>query len=335
MILLAALKRLGMALATLAGVAIVVFILLRVVPGDPIAMMISPGASPADIAALRAHYGLDGGLLSQFGVWAGSALHGDFGVSISLHRDVMHVLAERLPATLELATAALEFALLVGGGAAIAGAMARGGRLEALIDALNGLLLAVPDFVWALALALVFGVALPILPLTGRVNPSLDTGMATPFYFAESLLRLRFDVLADESRHLVMPVLALGLPLAAVIARVLKGALNEAMAQDYILLARLKGMSPLRLVVQEALRNAVGPTLALTGVQFTFLIGGTVIVERIFSYPGIGNLAIEAVINRDLPLIQGLVLVFAVIFIAVNIAVDLLVALFNPKLRHV
>ena len=120
-----------------------------------------------------------------------------------------------------------------------------------------------------------------------------------------------------------MPTLALGLPLAAVIARVLKGALNEAMAQDYVLLARLKGMSELRLVLQEALRNAVGPTLALTGVQFTFLIGGTVIIERIFAYPGIGNMAIEAVINRDLPLIQGLVLVFAVIFILINIAVDL------------
>ena len=106
------------------------------------------------------------------------------------------------------------------------------------------------------------------------------------------------------------------------------------MAQDYILLAKLKGMSKLRLVLQEALRNAVGPTLALTGVQFTFLIGGTVIVERIFAYPGIGNMAIDAVINRDLPLIQGLVLIFAVIFIAVNVAVDLLVALFNPKLRH-
>jgi ABC-type dipeptide/oligopeptide/nickel transport system permease component len=141
-------------------------------------------------------------------------------------------------------------------------------------------------------------------------------------------------VFFDLLKHLALPTLALGLPLAAVIARVLKGALNEAMAQDYVLLARLKGMSELRLVLQEALRNAIGPTLALTGVQFTFLIGGTVIIERIFAYPGIGNMAIEAVINRDLPLIQGLVLVFAVIFILINIAVDLLVALFNPKLRH-
>ncbi len=133
---------------------------------------------------------------------------------------------------------------------------------------------------------------------------------------------------------MVMPVLALGLPLAAIIARVLKAALSEAMVQDYILLAKLKGMSDLRLVLQEALRNAVGPTIALTGVQFTFLIGGTVIVERIFAYPGIGNMAIDAVINRDLPLIQGLVLVFGALFILVNLAVDLLVAAFNPRLAH-
>jgi ABC-type dipeptide/oligopeptide/nickel transport system permease component len=334
MIALAVLRRILVGLGTLAGVAIVVFVLLRVVPGDPIAMMISPGASEADVAALRAHYGLDGGLLSQFLVWARYALRGDFGVSISLHRDVMTLLGERLPATLELAIAALEFAVIVGGLVAIVGVMARRTWLESVIDAVNGLLLAIPDFVWALALVLTLGVLAPVLPLTGRVDPSVAVGMATPFYFAESLLRLRFDVFLDLLKHLAMPVLALGLPLAAVIARVLKGGLNEAMAQDYALLARLKGMSDLRVIVQEALRNAVGPTLALTGVQFTFLIGGTVIVERIFAYPGIGNMAIEAVINRDLPLIQGLVIVFAVIFISVNIAVDLLVALLNPRLRH-
>jgi ABC-type dipeptide/oligopeptide/nickel transport system permease component len=334
MIALAVLRRLLVALATLAGVAIVVFVLLRVVPGDPVAMMISPGASAADIAALRAHYGLDGSLLSQFVVWLRYALRGDFGTSISLHRDVLSLLGERLPATLELATAALEFAVIVGGAVAIVGAMAGRTWLESVIDAADGLLLAIPDFVWALALVLAFGVVWPLLPLTGRVDPSVGAGMSTPFYFAESLFRLRFDVFFDLLKHLAMPTLALGLPLAAVIARVLKGALNEAMAQDYVLLARLKGMSEFRLVMQEALRNAIGPTLALTGVQFTFLIGGTVIIERIFAYPGIGNMAIEAVINRDLPLIQGLVLVFAVIFILINIAVDLLVALFHPKLRY-
>ena len=194
MIALAVLRRLLLALATLAGVAVVVFVLLRVVPGDPVAMMISPGASEADVAALRAHYGLDGSLLSQFVVWVRYALRGDFGVSISLHRDVLALLRERLPATLELAIAALEFAVILGGAVAIVGAMARRTWLESFIDAVNGLLLAIPDFVWALALVLVFGVVWPLLPLTGRVNPSVAAGMTTPFYFAESLLMLRFVV---------------------------------------------------------------------------------------------------------------------------------------------
>ncbi|MFJ6323882.1 MULTISPECIES: ABC transporter permease [unclassified Rhizobium] len=331
MIAVSILNRLIMAAITLFGVALIVFVLLRVVPGDPIAMMISPGASPADIAALRAHYGLDASLTAQFGIWLKSVLMGDFGTSISLKRDVLSLLGERLPATLELAFAALVLAVLLGGAVAIVGTLARRTIFEPVIDSLNGLFLAVPDFVWALALVLVLGV---LFPLSGRIDPSIDAQFTTPFYLVESLVTLRFAIFADICAHMVMPVLALGLPLAAIIARVLKAALSEAMVQDYILLAKLKGMSELRLVLQEALRNAVGPTIALTGVQFTFLIGGTVIVERIFAYPGIGNMAIDAVINRDLPLIQGLVLVFGAIFILVNLAVDLLVAAFNPRLAH-
>jgi len=328
------LRRLGMAAITLVGVAVVVFVLLRVVPGDPIAMMISPGASPADIAALRAHYGLDASLPTQFAVWARDLMRGDFGTSISLHRGVLGLLAERLPSTLELAVAALIFATLLGGAIAVFATLMSDTVLAPLVDGVNGLFLAVPDFIWAFLLVLVFGVFAPVLPLSGRIDPSLDVHFATPFYLIESLLSLRFAVFADVTRHMIMPTLALGLPLAAVITRVLKESLREAMVQDYVLLAQLKGMSRLRLVLQEALRNAVAPTLALTGVQFTFLIGGTVIVERIFSYPGIGNMAVDAVINRDLPLIQGLTLVFGALFIVVNMIVDLLVVASNPRLRH-
>jgi ABC-type dipeptide/oligopeptide/nickel transport system permease component len=328
------LRRLGMAAITLVGVAVVVFVLLRVVPGDPIAMMISPGASPADIAALHAHYGLDASLPTQFAVWARDLMRGDFGTSISLHRGVLGLLAERLPATLELAVAALIFATLLGGAIAVFATLMSDTVLAPVVDGVNGLFLAVPDFIWAFLLVLVFGVFAPVLPLSGRIDPSLDVHFATPFYLIESLLSLRFAVFADVTRHMIMPTLALGLPLAAVITRVLKESLREAMVQDYVLLAQLKGMSRLRLVLQEALRNAVAPTLALTGVQFTFLIGGTVIVERIFSYPGIGNMAVDAVINRDLPLIQGLTLVFGALFIVVNMIVDLLVVASNPRLRH-
>jgi peptide/nickel transport system permease protein len=326
--------RLVMAAITLIGVATIVFVLLRVVPGDPIAMMISPGASPADIAALRAHYGLDASLPVQFGVWINALLHGDFGTSISLHRNVLALLAERLPATLELAVAALIFAVCLGGAVAVLATLLDDFVFGPVIDALNGLFLAVPDFIWAFALVLLFGVFAPILPLSGRIDPALGARFATSFYLIESLLTLRLSIFLDVARHMVMPTLALGLPLAAIITRVLKESLREAMVQDYVLLARLKGMSKLRLVLQEALRNAVAPTLALTGVQFTFLIGGTVIVERIFAYPGIGNMAIDAVINRDLPLIQGLTLVFGALFIVVNMIVDLFVIAANPRLSH-
>jgi peptide/nickel transport system permease protein len=326
-------QRVIMAAATLFGVAVIVFVLLRVVPGDPIAMMISPGATAAEIAALRAHYGLDASLPTQFSVWLASLLHGDFGTSISLHRNVLEIIGERLPATLELALASLVFAALLGGSFAVFATLISDWAVAPLIDAINGLFLAVPDFIWAFALVLLFGVFLPVLPLSGRIDPGLGERFVTPFYLLESAATLRFAATADVLRHMAMPMLALGLPLAAIIARVLKESLREAMVQDYVLLAKLKGLSKLRLVLQEALRNAIAPTLALTGVQFTFLIGGTVIIERIFAYPGMGNMAVDAVINRDLPLIQGLTLAFGALFIFVNMTVDMLVVLTNPRLR--
>jgi peptide/nickel transport system permease protein len=334
MLLAVIVRRAVLALVTLAGVAVIVFVLLRVVPGDPVAMMIGPGATAADIAALKARYGLDAPMLEQFRIWVAAILSGDFGTSITLHLHVTDVLASRLPATLELALLALIVAVALGGGVAVVGTLLRRTVGETILDGLNSILLAVPDFIWALALVLLFAVALPILPLTGRIDPALAEGFATKFYLAESVLTGRFGVAGNILSHMVMPALALALPLAAVIVRLLKQSLKEAMLQDYVLLARIKGFSELRLVVQEALRNAVGPTLALTGVQFTFLIGGTVIVERIFAYPGIGNLAIDAIINRDFPLIQGLVLLFGLIFILINIGVDLSVAALNPRLRH-
>jgi ABC-type dipeptide/oligopeptide/nickel transport system permease component len=327
-------KRLAGALATLFGVAAVVFVVLRVAPGDPIAMMIAPGSSPADIAAMRARYGLDTSILRQFVIWLQHVLGGDFGVSISLRRNVLELLRERLPATLELAFAALCVAVLLGGAIAVVGTLARRRPGEAAIDAVNGVVLAIPDFIWALVFVLAFGVFYPIFPLSGRIDPSFDGSFETRFYLLESLATGRFGLWLNIAAHIAMPTLALAIPLAAVIARILKQGLLEAMTQDYVLLARLKGMSGLRLVLQEAMRNVVGPTLALTGVQFTFLLGGTVIVERIFAYPGVGNMAIDAMINRDLPLIQGLVITFGLMFIMINLAVDFLVAALNPRLRY-
>ncbi len=328
------LNRLILAAVTLLGVAVVVFVLVRVVPGDPVAMMIAPGASDADIAALRARYGLDLPVPQQFMVWIKGILAGDFGTSFSLRQGVVGLVLGRIPATLELAGLALAIAMALGTSIAVAATLARGRWLEALIDNVNGLVLAVPDFIWALVFVLVLGVLWPVLPISGRVDPRLNLDLATNFYLLEALVTGKIKLVGHLLTHMIMPAMALALPLAAIIARVMKGTLQEVMLQDYILLARIKGFSRLRIVLQEAMRNAVVPVLSLTGVQFTFLVGGTVIVERIFSYPGIGNMAIDAVINRDLPLIQGIVILFALIFTAVNLIVDLTYAMLNPRLRH-
>ena len=322
------------AIITLLGVMVIVFVLVRVVPGDPIAMMISPGATEADILTLRTHYGLDLPIYQQFFVWFGQVLQGNFGTSISLKQNVMTVILGRLPATLELALFALCLAVVWGTFVALVSTAWRGTFFEKIIDNFNGLMLAVPDFIWGLTFVLVLGVIWPILPISGRSDPSIDIKLSTQFYIIEGLLRGHFGFVWDVLKHMILPALTMSLPLAAVIGRVLKNTMMDVMVQDYIVLARIKGLSNLRILLQEALRNAAVPALALTGVQFTFLIGGTVITERIFAYPGIGNLAIDAVINRDLPLIQGLVLTFGVIFIAVNMIVDAMTAWLNPRLRH-
>jgi ABC-type dipeptide/oligopeptide/nickel transport system permease component len=183
-------------------------------------------------------------------------------------------------------------------------------------------------------LILLFGVLMPVFEISGRVSPRLELPFVTNFYLFESILRFRFDLTRDLLAHMLMPAVALALPLAAIIAQLLKQSLKQLLALDYVVLARVKGFSETQVILREALKNAALPTLTLVGVQFTFLIGGTVIVERLFSYEGLGNMAIDAVINRDLPLIQGIVLVFALIFVLINLAVDMTYALLNPRLRH-
>jgi ABC-type dipeptide/oligopeptide/nickel transport system permease component len=327
-------KRLLMAIPTLLGVAIVVFVLLRVVPGDPIAMMIPPGAREADIARLRALYGLDLPILVQLGHWLIDLASFRFGTSISLRQPVLELILGRMPATLELALAAMVLATGLGILAGVAATYWRGRWPETLVDAIAGLAMAIPDFLWGLLFILGLGVLVPVLPISGRLDPRLETSFQTQFYVAESVLRGEFALTRSLLAHLVLPMVALALPLTAAVARILKSALKEAMSQDYVLMARARGFSKARIIWREAFRNALVPTVTLSGVQFTFLLGGTVLVERIFSYPGIGNMAIGAVIDRDLPLIQGVVLTFAVLFIAINLLVDMTYALLNPRLRH-
>ena len=328
------LERLLTTLITLFGVAVIVFVVIRVVPGNPIAMMLPPGATDADIDRLKALYGLDKLIAQQFLIWFGNVLHGDFGTSITTRQPVLSLVLDRLPATLELSVMALVIAVVIGVTLAILGTRLRGHRAEAGIDVANGIGLSVPDFLWGLALILLFGVIWPVFQISGRVSPRLELPFTSQFYLFESILRLRFDLTADLLSHMFMPALALALPLAAIISQLLKQSLKETVNLDYSVLARTKGYSETRVILSEALPNSILPTLTLVGVQFTFLIGGTIIVERLFSYEGLGNMAIDAVVNRDLPLIQGIVILFAILFTFVNLTVDMTYAVLNPKLRH-
>lgn len=328
------LLRLLTTLITLFGVAVIVFFVIRVVPGNPVAMMLPPGATEDDIARLKALYGLDKTIPEQFLIWLSGVLHGDFGTSITTRQPVLSLVLSRLPATIELSVMALVIAVIIGGVLALTGTRKRGTRVEGAIDVTNGVALSVPDFLWGLVLILLFGVLWPIFNISGRVTPSLDLPFTTNFYLFESVFRLRFDIWADLVSHMFMPSLALAIPLAAIIAQLLKQSLKETMHLDYVTLARTKGYGENHVITREALPNAILPTLTLIGVQFTFLIGGTVIIERLFSYEGLGNMAIDAVINRDLPLIQGIVILFALIFTVVNLVVDLTYAALNPRLRN-
>ena len=330
----AVLLRLLTTAVTLLGVAVIVFVVIRIVPGNPIAMMLPPGATDEDVARLTALYGLDKSVFRQFLIWAGGVLQGDFGTSITTRQPVLGLVLGRLPATLELSVMALVIATALGGFAALTGTRLRGTRSEAAIDVVNGMALSVPDFLWGLVLILLFGVLWPVFHISGRVTPSIDLPFRTNFYLFESLIRLRFDLWWDIVSHMLLPALALAIPLAAIIGQLLKQSLKETMHLDYVTLSRTKGYSETHVITREALPNAILPTLTLVGVQFTFLIGGTVIIERLFSFEGLGNMAIDAVINRDLPLIQGIVILFALIFTGVNLIVDLAYAALNPRLRH-
>ena len=328
------LMRLISSAITLFGVAVIVFVVIRVVPGNPIAMMLPPGATEADIARLEAQYGFDKSIYEQFAIWLNGVVQGDFGTSISARQPVSNLVLNRLPATLELSMLALTIAVLVGGTLALLGTLYRNSKTEGVIDVTAGMALSIPDFLWGLVLILLFGVLWPVFHISGRISPSLNIDFSTNFYLIEAIVRLRFDVVGDLIAHMFMPALALAIPLAAIIAQLLKQSLKETMHLDYVTLARSKGYAERSVITREALPNAILPTLTLVGVQFTFLIGGTVIIERLFSYEGLGNMAIDAVINRDLPLIQGIVILFALLFILINLAVDMLYTVLNPRLRH-
>jgi len=288
----------------LLGVMTLIFGLVHLA-GDPLAGLLPPGSSPAQQAAIRHHYGLDQSLASQFGTFLGRAVRGDFGESWRQNQPALAAVLDRLPATMALAATAITIALVVGLGLGVTAGTPAGRTVAPLTESLLVLGQALPGFWLGTMLILLFAVRLGWLPASG----------------------------ADGLTSLILPALTLAAYPAAMIARLLRGSLAETLQDDFVRTARGKGLSDRVVVIRHALRHALLPVLAFAGVQVAFLLGGAVVVEGVFAYPGIGWLALRAVADRDLPLIEAFTVVIAILILLVNVSVESCARWLDPRLR--
>jgi peptide/nickel transport system permease protein len=326
-------RRLLAAIPILLVVSALLFCVLRLLPVDPAAMSLPPTATIAEIEAKRRDMGLDRPLPEQYLIWLRDALHGDFGRSIVFGREAGSLVAATLPATIELAGFAMIIAAALGVGGGLLLFHLRGSPFEPIADLASILLLSIPEFLWGLILLFVFGVVLHLLPFTGAVSPNLPQPHITGFLLLDALLVGRFDIFASACSHLILPAFALGLAFSPTIMRVLRSSLFDVYHEDYIQQTRLRGVSEGKILLGHAFKNASLPTLTLAGVQFGILFSGTLLVEVIYSYPGMGNLMVDAVRNADLPLIQAIGLTYCIVVLVINTVVDSLYVVLNPKLR--
>jgi ABC-type dipeptide/oligopeptide/nickel transport system permease component len=275
------LRRIVVSVVILVIVSALLFCILRLLPVDPAAMSLPPNATLAEIEAKRHAMGLDQPLFRQYLIWAGQVLHGDFGTSIHFRRGVAGLIGSTLPATIELAL----LAMIVAGTLGIAGGLylfhVRGTRKEPIADAGSIVLLSLPEFLWGLFFILLFGVALELLPFTGRLTAGFQRPVVTGFLLIDTLLVGRPDMFLNALKHMILPALALGIAFAPTIMRVLRSSLLDVYQEDYIHQARLRGFSERHILLRHALKNAILPTLSLMGVQFGFLFGGTLLIEVI------------------------------------------------------
>lgn len=298
-------SRLASALGVIIGVCTLVFLLIHLVPGDPVELMLGESASPADRAVLRAALGLDQPLLVQFVQFASGLGRLDLGQSLHFHRPVADLLAERLPATLELAAAALLLGIVLALPLGLVAARYRSRPADtgAMLFSLLGL--SIPSFWLGPMLILVFALWLGWVPVSGREAPG----------------------------SLILPALTLGTSLAAVLARMVRSSLLEVLGEDFVRTARAKGLSPGATLARHALPNAALPLVTLLGLQLGALLGGAVITETVFAWPGLGGLLVEAIQGRDYPLVQGCVLLVSIGYVGINLLTDLAYAWLDPRIR--
>ncbi len=328
------LKRLALLLPTFIGITLAAFFLIRLVPGDPIEVMVGERQLDAQAhARLVAQLGLDQPLLVQYGRYLKQTVSGDLGTSIVSREPVSREFAALFPATIELALAALLLALVVGIALGALAALHRGKPVDQGVMGLATLGYSMPIFWWGLVLIMVFSVDLGWTPVSGRIAIEYDIEARTGFMLIDSLLSGEPGALTSALRHLLLPAIVLGTVPMAVIARMTRSSLLEVLREDFMRAARARGLSPWRVLVVHGLRNALIPVLTVVGLQTGALLGGAVLTETIFSWPGIGKWLIDSIGRRDYPVVQAGILISALTFIAANLVVDVLYGVADPRIR--
>jgi peptide/nickel transport system permease protein len=316
------------------AVASLTFVALRLTRGsaaDTLAMLNLPAEA---VASFRAQWGLDKPLSEQYLAFIGDLVRGDFGVSMQSAIPVSRLIYERLPPTIELAVVAMVLSTLLGVGAGVISSVSRGKLIDVFVRAGSLLGLSVPWFWIAIVLIVVFSVRLDLMPVAGRIDSRLDYERITNFMFIDLIITGNWRALGSFLHHLTLPALAIGLTSSGYVARLTRAAMLEVLRTDYVRTARSKGLGSRTVTLKHAFRSALLPILTFQGLQFGTLLGGAVITEMVFAWPGMGRLLLDGIMRRDYPVVQASVIVVASIYVVVNLVIDLLYHVVDPRLRR-
>ncbi len=327
-------RRLLGLIPVLLGISLLVFLFLHLIPGDPAVVLLGERATPEQVATLREKMGLNQPLYTQYFLFMRNLLHGDLGNSVFNLLPIREQLASRWPATFELALSSILIAVLVGIPLGILAAVRKNSVVDNFSTIFSLVGVSMPVFWLGLLLIYLFAVNLQWLPPSGRISVEAGANFKTitGFYLLDSIIQGRS--LAEVAAHLILPALTLGTIPLAILTRITRGAMLEVLSQDYVRTARAKGLGERVVIWRHALKNALLPVVTIIGLQFGTLLGGAILTETIFSWPGIGSWIYEGILNRDYPVVQGGVIFVALVFVVVNLVVDLSYALLDPRIQY-
>jgi peptide/nickel transport system permease protein len=327
-------KRLLQIIPVVLGVTLIAFALIHLAPGDPVITMLGQHATQHEIDEARAKFGLDQPVYIQYFIWLSDVLHGDLGRSIISHEQVTIEIGSRFPNTIELAIAAMIFAILIG---VIAGIVSATKQYSVADYSVMGVALfgiSMPVFWLGIMLMMIFGVFLGWLPIGGRIDLLIPFNRITGFMVFDSIITGNGAALISVLIHLILPAIALGTIPMAIIARTTRSSMLEILRQDFIRTERAKGLSERKVIYKHAIRNAMVPVVTVIGLNFGLLLSGAILTETVFSWPGVGRLIVDSVYERDYPLVIGCILVFALVFVIVNLITDLLYTYIDPRIHY-